>query len=335
MIMLEDLLKYDKLGSKEELEFLLFKALPLSENQKIAELRNYSSSCIFTIRKSFYGMLKLLECISFIKIENDKISLNKKIFDPLKYHHLSNYFTQLDFISAILTYLKKENSIQYLFTSDAIKYIEKEKTFYLKENLLSYKYFPIRNLFLSIGFFERDKLNSNHLVVNILFSECFQNIVINDLQIKAASHAKRKISYEQLQKRLALNEKYGADAEIFVETFEKKRLDGHLLTNKIKRISEEFVNAGYDIESFDNRESILIDRYIEVKSFAGDVSFYWSKDEVNTAKNYGDKYYLYLVDRSKINQENYIPSIFQNPYQKVFENEYWKKEIEKWKITLE
>lgn len=335
MIMLEDLLKFDKLGNRDELQFLLFKALPLSEDQKIEDVKNYSSSCIFTIGRSFYGMLKLLDCISFVDIKSDKVSLNKKAFDPDRYNHIPDYFSQQDFVFAILNYLKKENSIQFVFNKDAIKYIENEKKFYLKENLIPYKYFPIRNLFLSIGFLERDELNSNHLLICSTFSECFQNIVINEMIIRTESHSKKKFTYEQLQRQLSTNEKYGADAEIFVETFERKRLIGHLFARKIKRVSEEFVNAGYDIESFDSKESILIDRYIEVKSFSGDVSFYWSKGEVNTAKDYGDKYFLYLVDRSKINEENYVPSIFQNPYQKVFQNEYWKKEIEKWKITLE
>lgn len=333
--MLKDLLKFDKLGNKEELQFLLFKALPLSENQKVGDLKAYSSSCIFTIGRSFYGMLKLLECISFINIENDKVSINKKTFNPLKYAHSSDFFSHQDFVSAILTYLKKENSIPHLFNADAIKYIENGNTFYLKENLIAYKYFPIRNLFLSIGMLKRDQSNPNHLLVNETFNECFQSIVVNELQNITESRPKKKFTLEQLKKQLEVNEEVGVDAEIFVENFEKGRLRDHFLAAKIKRISDEFANAGYDIESFENKESIVIDRFIEVKSFIGEVSFYWSKGQVDMAKDYGDKYYLYLVDRSKINQENYMPSIFQNPYQKIFENIYWKKEVEKWKITLE
>jgi hypothetical protein len=333
--MLEDLLKFDKLGNKEELHFLLFKALPLSEVQKIDDLRTYSSSCVFTIGRSFYGMLKLLECITFINIEGDAVTLNKKVFNPLKYPFSHNYFDQPNFISAILTFVNKEAAIPYLFNEDGIKYIDIHNTFYLKENLIPYKFFPIRNLLLSIGFLERDGLNSNHLLVTNPFIDCFRTIVIKELQTNAEKRSKRRFTYEQLQNRLAINERYGLEAEVFVEAFEKKRLQGHFLANKVKRISEEFVNAGYDIESFENTESVLIDRFIEVKSFSDDVSFYWSKGEVNTAKDYGDKYYLYLVDRNKINDENYNPSIFQNPYQKIFENEYWKKEIQNWKITLE
>jgi len=333
--MLEDLLKYNKLGNKEELEFLLFKALPLSESQKIDELKKYCSSYLFTIGKSFNGMLKLLEYISFIKVENNKVLLNKKEFNPLINKGSDKYFEKTDFVASILIYLKNENSLNDLFNAEAIKYIEKDDRFYIKENFIPYKYFPFRNLFLSIGMIERDKINSNHLLLNKSYNECFQIIVINDLQAKERNPVKRKITHEQLKEQLVINEKNGREAENFVEKFEKRRLNGHILLDKIKIISEEFVNAGYDIESFENRESIIIDRYIEVKSFNKNVTFYWSKGEVNTAKDYGDKYYLYLVDRDKMNDEDYSPSIFQNPYQKIFENEYWKKEIEKWKIILE
>ena len=69
--MLEELLKYDKLGSKEELSFVLFDALVTSENPKIDHLKKYCSSNLFSISRSLNGILGLLEFISFVSVVDD------------------------------------------------------------------------------------------------------------------------------------------------------------------------------------------------------------------------------------------------------------------------
>ena len=99
-------------------------------------------------------------------------------------------------------------------------------------------------------------------------------------------------------------------------------------------ISEEFVNAGYDIESFNASDSISIDRFIEVKSYDGEKSFFWSKNEIDKAKELKDRYFLYLVNRKQIGIPSYKPHIIQNPYSRVFENDLWEIEPVNWKITL-
>jgi hypothetical protein len=104
---------------------------------------------------------------------------------------------------------------------------------------------------------------------------------------------------------------------------------------KVVRVSEYFTNAGYDIESFSDHDSIVIDKFIETKSYEGEISFYWSKNEVEKAKELGDKYFLYLVDRTRITHEGYEPIRIQNPFKKIFESEFWKNETENWKITFE
>lgn len=77
-----------------------------------------------------------------------------------------------------------------------------------------------------------------------------------------------------------------------------------------------------------------VDRYIEVKSFSGEPLFYWSRNEVQIARELMDKYFLYLVDRDKMSEPGYTPKMYQNPYQKLFENEFWKKEPETWRISF-
>ena len=105
--------------------------------------------------------------------------------------------------------------------------------------------------------------------------------------------------------------------------YEVLRIADKHLSRKVKRISEIDVSAGYDIVSFENSKSFNYDRYIEVKSFSGQPHFYWSKNEIEVAKLYGDRYYLYLVNIEKITKSNYDPTIIRNPVKTVMCSENW------------
>lgn len=93
--------------------------------------------------------------------------------------------------------------------------------------------------------------------------------------------------------------------------------------NKLpERISEYNVSAGYDIVSFVSIESLIPDKFIEVKSCSDERwIFYISKNELDVAKRKQDSYFLYLYNRKKRNFR-----IIQNPYKLLFESE----EKDKW-----
>jgi hypothetical protein len=60
------------------------------------------------------------------------------------------------------------------------------------------------------------------------------------------------------------------------------------------------VSAGYDIASLKDQGSSIIDKFIEVKSYSGSPYFYWSKNEIEVAKQERDNYFLYLINRDEI-----------------------------------
>lgn len=63
----------------------------------------------------------------------------------------------------------------------------------------------------------------------------------------------------------------------------------------VKHVSLESDSFGYDIQSVNHDNS---PRYIEVKSTqgkVGDMTFYYTANELATAKKYGNAYYLYIV----------------------------------------
>ena len=131
------------------------------------------------------------------------------------------------------------------------------------------------------------------------------------------------MSLEKLKRQLESQELQGECAEQFVISYEMKRLAGHPNLSKIKQISVIDVTAGYDILSYNSIESEKMDRFIEVKSYFQKLHFYWSQNEIEKAKLYEDKYFIYLVDMSKVDDPEYEPQIIENPGTNILESDSW------------
>lgn len=133
-------------------------------------------------------------------------------------------------------------------------------------------------------------------------------------------------SEDELDKALQAERKLGIQAEETILQFEIRRLAS--LGNKIeaklvRRISQLNTQAGYDIDSFNAKsDSLQYDRFIEVKAVSPfDYKFNWTKNEIEKAKLYGEKYYLYLLPVIGENKFD-LPrlKIIKNPYIRVYKN---------------
>ena len=111
---------------------------------------------------------------------------------------------------------------------------------------------------------------------------------------------------------------------------------------KVQQISDEDSNAGYDIESFSRKAKNLenFDKFIEVKGTTGEkFRFFWSKNEIKTARKKGNKYWIYFV--TNVNKETRtgdIIEMIQDPFRKIdplnyFGNNDYHKECESYQIT--
>ena len=329
--MLEELLKHNKIGNKEELLFFLFNGCKQLESNYISDVRKFCASNIFSISQSFEGILNLFHFISFIKIDNSNIIFEASIFNQTSFDK-ETYLEKFHFYNQLFDSLKKAGVLNRIFNKDNVKFNPDFDKYYILDNKFPYKYFSIRNMLSSTNFFERDRLYQNQLFVNAKFTEDFRQSIIKNLKEKG--NKKNAISLNQLKKIISKKETVGKEAEVFVLEYETKRLKDHPDIDSIGIISDSYSNAGYDIESFNEKTSIMHDRFIEVKSYNGNVSFYWSRNEVEVAKQLKGKYFLYLADRTRISKNEYKPLIFQNPYRKIFESELWREETENWKITL-
>lgn len=122
----------------------------------------------------------------------------------------------------------------------------------------------------------------------------------------------------------------GLKAEHFTMEFEKNRLKREPeLLDKLVHISLKDDAAGYDILSSTINNSLILNRYIEVKALDDNHGFYFSINQKKFAQKMGDLYYLYLVDLD----ENLV-EIIQNPAKSIFvEADEWNIEIDKYYIS--
>jgi len=66
------------------------------------------------------------------------------------------------------------------------------------------------------------------------------------------------------------------------------------------------VSAGYDIKSYMKKNNEIYEIFIEAKAVASsNYKFHLSVDEYQTALEFGDKYYLYLLPVDYSNSENF------------------------------
>ena len=177
-----------------------------------------------------------------------------------------------------------------------------------------------------------------NLLLNLdAIKPCQEGWIIKDNQrelIEEKVKQKRKIlSQEELLKQLQKNQEDGEKAEVFVLEYEIRRLNNNA-EKKPKQISQIDVSAGYDILSYSSEEMPEYDMFIEVKSFRGAPHFFWSSNERRTAELLNDNYYIYLVDSKELENKNelYEPVIIKNPFNCLSEQN-WYIEPNDYKVT--
>lgn len=141
------------------------------------------------------------------------------------------------------------------------------------------------------------------------------------------------MTLEALKEKQRLQAEQGRKAEEYVVSYERRRLQGHALIDRIKQISDFDVAAGFDVLSFESVNSTANDRFIEVKSFHDTPHFYWSSNEYEKAKIKGLQYYLYLIDMDRYLDDEYIPIIIKNPASTLMKDENWIVETVSYEIT--
>jgi hypothetical protein len=303
--MLEELRKLNQPGRKEDILFFLQKVIG---KQKLIE-KDIRIICARAPGQYQLDVDALLLYCAFLRLihRNETIVLSPDIV---------NFFED----SYELNKLIIKRTISALFESDILEvdmfaYDVLSKRFAFKNERLPLSFAPLRNTLISQGFFE---INRDNLKTVFYIDTKYEKLISSFCQQR-----KKTIGIEQLKKQLEANSEAGEKAEIFVLQYEKKRIGKHPLVEKIRIISDIDVCAGYDIVSFNSNDSDDYDRFIEVKAVSNPKGFYWSINELNTAKLKGKRYYLYLIDLQKVSDENYIPTIINDPASVLFDSDEW------------
>lgn len=168
----------------------------------------------------------------------------------------------------------------------------------------------IRNLLLELDIIEHDLPNREY--------------VLNKKGIAYMKKNPHPTSAFQFEKILQKRNELGLEAELQVLLYEKKRLikKHPELVEKIVHTSRLDSGAGYDIQSFSLLNKKISPKYIEVKAVSiNNLNFFWSINEVKTAKKYGASYYLYLVPITKSKKPDTRKlRIIPNPYKNIYKN---------------
>jgi hypothetical protein len=238
------------------------------------------------------------------------IQMNDTVCTPIRSlftgNNISNSIEEL--CKTCFSYLMESNLV-YL---DRLKYNELADLFFIPKSAFNLGCSVYRNLLITLG--ALIPCNSEFRIAKS-YDEFFQNLV---------SEIHHRVSLEELKQKLLTQEEIGEKGEQFVLSFERNRCNfSQAAQKRIRQISHVDTSAGYDIISFNN-ESCTSHRYIEVKTFTGDPHFYWSANEIDSARIRGNNYYIYLVEFGKIENPDYIPEMICNPYLTIKDSRIWK-----------
>lgn len=309
--MLRELKRCNNVGNYEGLLFLA-KILQDKELVNRQEIMN-RASLEKKITLNSGGAIAFFQYLGYLELEGDKVI-------PLEKVQGMASLARAEFIAQIVKDCIKVLSYGGIFDTECTEYDVETGRLSIKCSAFPLTYAAIRNFLTYAGVLE----NRSDGGINV--SVDYENEFSKLLRAR-----REKFSLKQLLERQKKQNERGLGAEEFALAMEKKRLPQK--ARHIKRISDFDVSAGYDIVSFVNDKSPRFDKFIEVKCYLGTPHFFWSENEVDTAKIKGDKYYLCLVDYEKMKSDpEYSPEWIQNPYDVIFSNDQWLVDTASYKV---
>jgi hypothetical protein len=323
--MLNELSKYENLGTPRVFH-ALFKLI--GENKQSwtpKNLNEYLFNQIIDGQSIFDGCLPFAFLVGAISKANDEtISLNSTLQSALSNEKHFNF----RLLEIILSVVKDDEVFHEIFNSRTISFDVIYNQIQIDRGAFRFRYANFRHLLLSFSFLqEHPEPSIRKFIIHQRYRKLFDSSLLPEIK-------RKKIGVEQLEKMLAQKQIHGREAEDYVLVYEKKRLSGHPKIKHVEIISGYDVSAGFDIVSFDSCASQSHDRFIEVKSYAGQPNFHWSRNEMKKAGYMKEQYFLYLVDRTKMKDEDYKPLKIQNPCEHILLREdLWEKRVEDYFIT--
>ena len=306
--MLEELKKYNDIGGKKEILYFLQKII----GNNLLSPHDILISCShapgqYNLHPEALVCFCRFACL--LESKGDKLSL------------ASNISPYLDDEEKLITYIVSQtlraSYANHIFSECHFSFDLPNQKYIFNNDKLAFSWSLIRNVLKAFDFMYID-IDRKYYQNKFFISSQFLHILR-----EYHKEFRRAMTLESLKKEIEKNAAAGELAEYFAYSYEQKRLNNSEKAQSIKLISELDVNAGYDMISFESEDSQDYDRFIEVKALSKEKDFYWSKNEIETARYKKESYYLYLVDLSKIEEKSYVPWIIRDPANSLFENEDW------------
>jgi hypothetical protein len=322
--MLKELSHFDNLGTPRY--FWELSNLLKDENKKwtTVNIRDYFFNRMIDGESIFDGCLPFAAAVGLINIDGagfitiDKSFISFLVNEKYFYHK---------FLERIFVVLKDDDEFYGIFCSQNISYDIIYRSVQISNSAFTFRYANFKHFLLSFGFINlHPDTNIRKFIINPKFQRLFDKALLPEIK-------RRKLGIDELSSILEQRRICGEEAEKYVLDFEKNRLSAHSNCQEIKRVSEYDVSAGYDIVSYNDEQSREFDRFIEVKSFFGVIGFHWSRNEIDVARIKKDMYCLYLIDRSRLDDKDYIPLMIKNPYENILNSSKWDKRIEDFFIS--
>ena len=321
--MLKELRKYSNFGTPNfYFELLITLKKEKEITWKKSDLEKLFYNRIIDGRSVYDGCIELAIKIDVLIFDGNNVSINDDLSDFL------NSVNQVSdkFIEYLFHRLKNDEDFHKIFCSEYLSYDIIYKSLQISNSAFGLKFSNFKQLLIDFGAIKtHPTVEINSYIINSRYKKLFDKTVLPEIK-------KRKIGIEAFKKAMELQQIYGEEAEKFVVEFENKRL---YYKKDIDWVAQYIVNEGYDVASYDNPSDDLQNRFIEVKSYDGDIPyFFWSRNEYNVAKRKKEQYWIYLVNRKKINNNGYEPQMEQNPFEGILKNDDWDKQVDKYIIKF-
>lgn len=322
--MLEELRRYDNLGTPGYF-WELFHLLREDNVWTEADISVYFFDKIIDNRNTFDGCIPLLKLSGIISI--NEYTKEIEVGFPYKNILHSEQLCQNRLLEGILSAFREDEEFYNIFSPEYSSYDLIYKAIQVDCNAFGLRYANIRKLLTDFDLFiPHPDFPQKKLIINSYWKKHFDQTFAPEIR-------KRKIGIEELRKKIEQQQINGEIGERFVMEFESARLEKR---SGIDWISPYDTKAGYDILSFNGQDSAHNDRFIEVKSYAGNNPyFYWTLNEMSVARQHGKEYFIYLVDREMINNPDYAPIIISDPINNVMNSDKWIKSIDKYYIMTD
>lgn len=315
--MLDELRKYNNLGT---LGFFMDLLELLTKDDILwtkRDINRYFYNRIIDGRSIFDGGLYLAETTGIIKVDEDGYIRRSSSFDD-------NLKDEVELgrriITTIFEALKEDVDMQRLFDQRHFSYDLRSHQLIVSKKAFGFRFANFKQLLLDLKVlipYADEQIGG--LLIDPLYKTLFDRIVLPKIR-------ERRILMEEFLDSMEQKRIFGEEAERYVLEVERARLGGRA---GIDWVAEYCVSEGYDIASFESELSIEHDRFIEVKSYAGHPRFYWSRNEMDKAKQKRSSYYLYLVDRERYKEKGYLPNIIKDPYVTVLnDSPHWTQTVE-------